>query len=520
MKKPSKLSKLFEKACSYIDLNSSDKLKALCQQHPSILDKRDKNGNTLLHLAILADHPNDLVSAILPDAPVIFRLYRNNEKQSVFNLAEEFEYYDIMEKMFPYFYYRLEHQATSFEKYTSFVKVLNELLESIGTELPTIHRTLGDKSEEELSYIQRKLSEAISQVHYHPDLWDDIFDNDETYRPVYDEDDEDTVHYYYDSIRENFKTGKDCRAFILDRVKLCRFYIFIKCCVDIYQSDEIEGNLREQCRWLINIILDEKNDAWLKRKLRVKAFEFVGENWKSGLHEWVACSITKETIQRSAGLVKGVQSHLPECSWAWIDSDGNEQTYICSKFSWIDSQLLLRTPTKYVIFQHLESGHVRSMSKHERPPPGRGNPGFLTKGNKGKNGFEAKIQKAFEESATIPEYVKSMRQIYSTMIFHARSEINPTSSKNYLVDGTTTDDKDRLELFQNSRLDRQHRTVRRWVGDMILHMCFASSASVKKPVLYTVSLEEDISVKKLAFVANIGSKTKPEEGNSSHQLNN
>jgi len=418
---------------------------------------------TLLHHAVLLENIEVIkliLSKTLPYIPQIKDAY----EKSAIDLAEDKGRFDIVELIIPYFFYRKpsNHQDNSIE-FSYFLSILKHFyLDALPIEPTQIPAS-------QWGIVRKNIDAAIENLNFSADLWDDIFDNNDIFRPIYGNNEEANIEYYFPNMQSFFNTDADCRDFIKDRIKLFRFYVFLRSVVIIYRDPRTDMPVRNQCDSIIKFIIHSQNDDWFKRKLRVMAFAETGENWKSGLHEWLACSLTSTAIMRAAGLTLEVEPCLNECKWAWIESDGTEQDYPLPEFNWLDLQFLLRTPTKYMMFSHLQSGHVRSVNQREIPPAGRGNPGFLTRGNKGEFGLEATLETILNESTNIKDFVRRVYEKYKIDIFHDYTIINPTPNQNFLVDGTPTNDFNRLFTFQKKYLAEPHRSLRRSCADIMIH---------------------------------------------------
>lgn len=456
----------FDRAINAIAQNDKVALRQ-CMNSNEILTKTDDNGRTLLHHAVFTADL-EIIITVLPTPGTYLRHQKDNFEKTALNLAEASGRVDILERLIPYFYFRKPHTQWPTEKENQYFLNLLETHLLTSTYLSMNDITSPSIDPKFLSLTRKKINSIIKELHYDSDLWDDIFDDDEIFRPVHGADTEANINLYFDKFRDEFKTDRDCENFIKNRIELFRFYMFLRRCVILYRDPTRDPLIRDQCAVLINFVTLQQNNKWFKSKLRVDAFARQGENWTSGLHEWLACSLTQQAIRRAAGIENDVQPCLPECLWAWYDENGQEQTYICSEFNWLDLQFLIRTPTKYMAFSDLQSGHVRSINQYPGFITGPGNPGFLTKGNKGKQGFEAQLETILSDSHTIKDFMEAVHNQYEISIFHDRTTINTTKETYYLVDGTQTNTPSELEFFQK-KLTKPHRAIQRWHTDMLIH---------------------------------------------------
>lgn len=344
------------------------------------------------------------------------------------------------------------------------------------------------------------IENIVKDLDYDSDLWDDIFDNNDVFRSVFSEADirrkkpdattpqihrakmTESVNFYMKrtQLKSQFKQDTDCRKYIRSRINVFKFYIYLRRCAILYRDTSYQQPLTNLIHFLELPEPDEQkitNYAWLKDKLRVDAVGLSGENWNSGLHEWLTCSQTLEAIKRTAGLQKeaGIQACLSECVWAYRKDDNTEGEYFCSEFNWLDLQLLLRTPNKYVIFRSsvdtVENGHCGAVNTLEFPVSAL--EGKCTKGTQNspsESAFHNELNTLLEQSSTINAFVIAIHNKYNVSIFHDGTRVQPVAPQNkrFLVDGTPTDDQPRLQAFQE-KLVEPHRFFYHCERDVTMH---------------------------------------------------
>lgn len=345
------------------------------------------------------------------------------------------------------------------------------------------------------------IKNIVKDLDYDSDLWDDIFDNNDVFRSVFSEADirkekpnattpqihrakmKKSVDFYMENtqLRSQFKKDADCRKFIRSRINVFKFYIYLRRCAILYRDTCYKQPLINLIHFLQlpkMPIQKETNYAWLKDELRVDAVGLRDENWNSGLHEWLTCDQTLEAIIRTAGLRKdvGIQPCLSECIWAYQKTDNTEGEYLCSEFNWLDLQLLLRTPNKYVIFRSrintVENGHCGAVNEFE--VPGHALHGKCTEGTQNspssEDAFHDELNTLLHQSPTINDFVVAIHNKYNVSIFHDSTPIQPVASQNrrFLVDGTPTDNQPRLQAFQK-KLVEPHRFFYHCERDVTTH---------------------------------------------------
>lgn len=319
---------------------------------------------------------------------------------------------------------------------------------------------------------QKIIQEIVNDVDYDSDLWDDIFDSDEIFRPVYSAKDpnkqdhhrrkKENIDYHLDEeLLRKFKNMTDCKKYIRTRIEVFKVYIYLRRCAILYRDSKSEVH-KQPLLDLLSFLSDKANLDWLKSKLRVKAVSLKDENWNSGLHEWLTCEKTVEAIRRTAGMVEGVQSCLTECIWASTNSSGKEIEYYCSEFNWLDMQLLLRTPNKFVIFKSdrnmIEGGHGGAVNIMENPS--KATVGVCKKATAhtiSEAEFHDRLNCLFDLSRNVNDFFFCVHLLYEGIIFHDQTPVCASKEKRYLVNGTRTDNIEQLRAFQSEKLVTPHQ---------------------------------------------------------------
>lgn len=282
----------------------------------------------------------------------------------------------------------------------------------------------------------------------------------------------------FNELSSNFNSDSDCREFIKSRINVFKFYIYLRRCAILYR----DTNYKQPLCDLINFLKMKKqpgqkimNYQWLKNQLRVAPMTFFDENWNSGLHEWLTCDQTLEAIERTAGKIDGTKACLSECIWAYKKDDGTEGEYLCSEFNWLDLQLLLRTPNKYVIFKSridtVENGHCSSVNYHENPAKASsGKCTAATENSISEHAFHQELNTLFKQSRTVKEYVVAIQDKYNVSVFHDGTPVQAVKQyqRRFLVDGTPTDDLQKLKIFQN-KLINPHKFFSHYRRDIEIH---------------------------------------------------
>lgn len=350
--------------------------------------------------------------------------------------------------------------------------------------------------------LTREVIQRITQdLDYDSDLWDDIFENDEICRSVFSEEDirkeqpnltpsqvqkekmKKSIDFYMNDagLKRLFKNDGDPQKYIKSRIEVFKTYIYLRRCAILYRDTDYKQPLLNLINFLKTPLTtsDKKekkisNQKWLCNLLRVEAVGLPGENWNSGLHEWLTCSQTLEAIERTAGLRRhlNVEPCLSECIWGYRKPDNSEGEYYSSEFNWLDLQLLLRTPNKYVIFRSrintVENGHCGAVNHLQKPPTAT--TGIVTgetTNSLSEKSFHNDLNNLLHEATSINQFVASIQQKYEISIFHDKTLVQTVrpNDRRYLVDGTTTDNYFALRAFQ-PKLAESHRFFHTCVRDL------------------------------------------------------
>jgi len=251
------------------------------------------------------------------------------------------------------------------------------------------------------------------------------------------------------------------RKYIRTRIEVFKVYIYLRRCAILYRDSKREAH-KQPLLDLLSFLSEKANLKWLKSKLRVEAVGLKDENWNSGLHEWLTCEKTVEAIRRTAGMVEGVEACLSECIWASTNSSGEGIEYYCSEFNWLDMQLLLRTPNKFVIFKSdrnmIEGGHGGAVNIMENPQ--KATVGVCKKATThtiSEAEFHDRLNCLFNSSRDVNDFFFCVHSLYEGIIFHDQTPVCASKERRYLVNGTKTDNIQQLHAFQSEKLVAPHQ---------------------------------------------------------------
>ncbi len=384
----------------------------------------------------------------------------------------------------------------------------------------------GQYDEKSAALTREVIQSIIQDLDYDSDLWDDIFENDEICRSIFSEDDirkeqpsltpfqvqkekmKRSIDFYMNDagLRNRFNNLKDGHKYISSRIKVFKTYIYLRRCAILYRDTDLKQPLIKLLTFLNTTLTTEEkkkkqisNMKWLHDMLRVEAVGLAGENWNSGLHEWLTCSQTLEAIERTAGLRRhlNVEPCLPEGIWGYRKSDNSESEYYSSEFNWLDLQLLLRTPNKYVIFRSrintVENGHCGAVNLFLKPTTAT--TGIVTgetTNSPSEKSFHDELNNILHQATSINQFVASVQHKYEISIFHDKTPVQPVnlSDKRYLVDGTTTDNYFALRVFQ-PKLAEPHRFFDTCVRDLTTQERIGKETTQLRPQTIFLVQEEN-----------------------------
>ena len=192
------------------------------------------------------------------------------------------------------------------------------------------------------------------------------------------------------------------------------------------KKEELEGILR--------FLESAKDREWFTRKLLDKPIQNEGDLWGSGAHEWMGRCLIIQVLERSAGMVDGVEA---ETGIGCTAPD----------YDWLYYHATIRSNTKYVLFKNnnetIENGHVGAVK------PIKCESGFACMGSPG---FHHQLADAFDDSKTIEGWLKRIENIFKQTLYSGKKKIHESETKKYLIDGTRTSNLTEIGLFRKKKL--------------------------------------------------------------------
>jgi hypothetical protein len=216
-----------------------------------------------------------------------------------------------------------------------------------------------------------------------------------------------------------------------------RTYIYLKkCLIDYERIKNPNKNNAELIRLIEFLEASNANKSWFAKKLLDSPEQAEDEVWATGQHEWLERCLIVDVLKRSAGMTDDVEA---------------DAGYGCilGQIDWLFLQAELRSPTKYIFFKNedecLRFGHLGAVKSRI----GKGNTGIQTTGSPG---FHEKLAEAFFESTKIASFIRRVKKIIKEEMVSGKKPLSPDVKRNYIVDGTRTDDENGVNEFRRDKL--------------------------------------------------------------------
>lgn len=225
-------------------------------------------------------------------------------------------------------------------------------------------------------------------------------------------------------------------------------YLYLRKCV----LDFRRGKPQEFNSLIAFLEKNNDNKEWLAGKLLDPSQKSVSDKWGSGNHEWLERCLIIDVLKRSAGLVVDVE---PETSL----KDANKN------IDWLYVQARLRSDTKYILFkneeQSIQYGH-----------PGAVKLKITAKGfcSKGSPGFHHLLVAAFRESTSLAGFITRANNIFKQGVISGKKKINADGKKRVLVDGSNTNEQDKVEAFRKEKLKPMGYSVTNQMFKRLMHV--------------------------------------------------
>lgn len=225
-------------------------------------------------------------------------------------------------------------------------------------------------------------------------------------------------------------------------------YLYLRKCVLEYRRGD-----RTELEKILEFLSSQTNKTWLTERLLDHTLQTEKELWTTSKHEWLLRSLIVDVIERSAGMVEGIECETPfGCTVGEGDID------------WLYVQAVLRSPNKYIFFKNKEyaihTGHVGAVKNiHTNKFEFKGSPAF-----------HQELKKAFFESTTIRGFLKRVGNIFRQAIFSGKKQILPDYmfGDRYVVDGSSTANERQINLFRRNKLRPEgYEPFRGLLGDLI-----------------------------------------------------
>lgn len=269
-----------------------------------------------------------------------------------------------------------------------------------------------------------------------------------------------------------FSTLKDCEIFFNDRVNMFCLYVFLRRCAILYRDTPHKKPYKLLCAFI------KKDPDAIKKRIRAKPVQFSQLHWNVGLHEWLTCENTLNAIIRTGtrSTVPGV-SHLQGIEGLELFATGYRFKFSWPEFNWIDFQFLIRTQTNSVIFNSTQSNLVEQtdhLSGHTGSVNRSAQPKTASIGSRavGQPGFHDRINKHFNESSQLDEYIEKVAACFDQELLHHRiADIKASTELCYLSDGTQINQKSRVKEFARHHLSKPYHMTRRWWRELKIRAC-------------------------------------------------
>lgn len=263
-----------------------------------------------------------------------------------------------------------------------------------------------------------------------------------------------------------FKTPEDRNKYYISRSKLYCQYVFLRRLAILYR----ETPLKEP---LIKFFEFYDRYSSLKKAafdLRVDALTHEDHNWSTGLHEWLMCASFREALNRTGGLVKGIEPNLPALQ-AYLPhraDDSINNTIYWSEFNWLDYQYLIRTKYERIIFRDTLEGHTGSVNREDQPSNRKA--GWLTtfKSIPTESGFDATLLAIFQQVSTPMTLILETYKFYYSKILHDQTQEYGEHAKRFgfTATGKSTQSKTELDEFRSITLKKAHDEFKVWLRDL------------------------------------------------------
>jgi hypothetical protein len=216
-----------------------------------------------------------------------------------------------------------------------------------------------------------------------------------------------------------FKSEEDRNNYYISRSKLYCQYVFLRRIAILYRDTPFKEPLEKFEEFYTRAGKDTLN-------LRVEAVTYLGDNWSSGLHEWLMCASFKEALDRTSGKAagRGIMSCLPavQASVSLRGENGKYAFCYWSEFNWLDYQFLIRSKYTNLIYRNNLEGHTGSINQ-SMVPLSRSVGWFSTfRPAPNELSFDRKLMTLLQQASTPYELIKETYKFYYSNMLHDQTE--------------------------------------------------------------------------------------------------
>ena len=221
-----------------------------------------------------------------------------------------------------------------------------------------------------------------------------------------------------------------------------KYYCYLKKCV----IDCRERNILEPLNELLRFLDNKENKKYVAEKLMDPSLQEAGECWSSGNHEYLLRSLIIDVLQRSAGMVGGIESH-------------KEDYCLLPSYDWLDIQFEIRSPTKALFFKNnadtIASGHIGAVKGR---PDGKRVKGEYFRVT-GSEEFHTDLINAFYASTTLNGFIKRINNAVKEHTISGKRIPAADTDTNYVITGIATSDKYSINLFRRHHIKPAYKNI-------------------------------------------------------------